>query len=775
MCPDDDIAASASPSEPLEQPLLQTLQRIVEAVGAAESTQDALSVLVTRVRAALEVDVCSMYLVMPGRERLVLMATEGLNQASVGQVQLNFDEGLVGLVAQRAEPVNLDEAPDHPRYKFFPETGEQRYHAFLGVPIIHRRQVLGVLVAQQRASRSFDDGAVALLSTLAVQIAVAIRQAELSGETLRLLRGELPTDLIITGLGGSPGVAIGVGRVAYSQSDLERIPDRAIEDVAAEVAAFREAVEAVRQEMAAIRARMVDVLPAEEQALFDAYTMMLASEHLIEGTVARIEQGAWAPAALRDTVRQYARAFEEMDDAYLRERASDIRDLGRRILAQLLSQARNDSPWPERTILIGEDVSAAQLAEIPPGVLAGVVSARGSVSSHVAILARALGIPAMMGAENLPVGRLEGRELVVDGYQGRLFIQPGPQVRREFERLAREERELSDGLNALAAEPALTPDGRLIPIYVNTGLLADVEPALKCGAEGVGLYRTEFPFMVRDRFPSEEAQLPTYRQMLSAFYPRPVTLRTLDIGGDKPLPYFPLTEDNPFLGWRGIRVTLDHPEIFLTQVRAMLRANAGLDNLRVLFPMISTVGELDEACRLLDRAAAELREEGLDISRPQLGAMIEVPSAVYLAEALARRVDYLSVGTNDLVQYLLAVDRNNSRVADLYRPMHPAVLQALHQAREGARRAGKPIYVCGEMAGDPAAVILLMGMDFDGLSVSVAGLTRVKWVVRSFTQEKARELTELALTLEEPDRVRELLNGALVDAGLGGLVRAGKR
>lgn len=263
--------------------------------------------------------------------------------------------------------------------------------------------------------------------------------------------------------------------------------------------------------------------------------------------------------------------------------------------------------------------------------------------------------------------------------------------------------------------------------------------------------------------------------MLSAFYPRPVTLRTLDIGGDKPLPYFPLTEDNPFLGWRGIRVTLDHPEIFLTQVRAMLRANAGLDNLRVLFPMISTVGELDEACRLLDRAAAELREEGLDISRPQLGAMIEVPSAVYLAESLARRVDYLSVGTNDLVQYLLAVDRNNSRVADLYRPMHPAVLQALHQAREGARRAGKPIYVCGEMAGDPAAVILLMGMDFDGLSVSVAGLTRVKWVVRSFTQKKARELTEQALTLEEPDRVRELLNGALVDAGLGGLVRAGKR
>lgn len=758
-----------------QEPLLHTLQRIVEAVGAADSTGDALRVLVSRVRAALNVDVCSMYLVMPGRERLVLMASEGLNQSAIGRVQLDFDEGLVGLVAQRAEPVNLDESPKHSRYKFFPETGEQSYHAFLGVPIVHRRRLLGVLVVQQREKRSFDESAVALLSTLAVQIAVAIQQAELSGETLRLLRGELPTDLMILGLGGSPGVAIGTGRVAYSQSDLDRIPDRPASDIDAEIDVFRQAVEAVRCEMADIRSRMVDVLPAEEQALFDAYTMMLASEHLVEGTVQRIKAGSWAPAALRDTVRRYVRDFEAMHDAYLRERVSDIRDLGRRILAQLLSQTLSETPLPEQTILIGEDVSAAQLAEIPPDRLVGVVSARGSSSSHVAILARALGIPAVMGAENLPVGRLEGLELVVDGYQGRLFIQPGAQVRREFERLAREERELSEGLNALAQEPALTPDDRLIPIYVNTGLLADVEPALKCGAEGVGLYRTEFPFMVRDRFPSEEAQVSTYRQMLTAFYPRPVTLRTLDIGGDKPLSYFPLSEDNPFLGWRGIRVTLDHPEIFLTQIRAMLRASLGLENLRVLFPMISTLSEVDEARHLLERAVAELHEEGLMVAHPQVGVMIEVPSAVYMAESLARRVDYLSVGTNDLVQYLLAVDRNNSRVADLYRPLHPAVLHSLRQVREGAQRAGKPIYVCGEMASDPAAVILLMGLEFDGLSVSVAGLTRVKWIVRSFTMENARKLTDQALAMEDPDRVRELLNDALVDTGLGGLVRAGKR
>jgi phosphotransferase system, enzyme I, PtsP len=766
-------AAKPSPA-PQASPLLKTLQRIVEEVGAADSMTDALNVLVARVRAALEVNVCSVYLVMPGSERLMLMATEGLNRVAVGKVRLSFEEGLVGLVAQRAEPVNLDDAPLHARYKYFPETGEQRYHAFLGVPIIHQRRVLGVLVVQQRARRSFGESAVAMLSTLAVQVAAAIRQADLSGETQRLLRGELPTDLIIRGLGGSPGVAIGTARVVYAHADLEKVPDRAAENIPEEVAAFENAVEAVREELAQIRERMVDVLPAEEQTLFDAYAMMLASDHLIGGTLRRIQEGVWAPAALRDTVRQYARTFEEMDDAYLRERASDIRDLGRRILSQLLAQERGDTPYVENTVLIGDDVSAAQLGEVPPECLIGVVSAKGSSSSHVAILARALGIPAVMGAENLPVGRLDGREVVVDGYLGRLFVQPSRQVRREFARLSREESELAKDLSGLATKPAVTLDGVTMPIYVNSGLLVDVEPALKSGAEGVGLYRTEFPFMVRDRFPSEEEQIPTYRQMLQAFHPRPVTLRTLDIGGDKPLPYFPVHEDNPFLGWRGIRITLDHPELFLTQVRAMLRASDGLDNLRILYPMISSVAELDEANALLTRARNELLEEGVIVGVPQRGVMIEVPSAVYMAEALARRVDYLSVGTNDLVQYLLAVDRNNTRVASLYNPLHPAVLLALLQARDGARRAGKPIYVCGEMAGDPAAAILLLGMGYEALSVSVAGLTRVKWVVRSFSQEHARKLLEEALTFEDPLRVRELLDNALVEAGLGGLVRPGK-
>ena len=280
--------------------------------------------------------------------------------------------------------------------------------------------------------------------------------------------------------------------------------------------------------------------------------------------------------------------------------------------------------------------------------------------------------------------------------------------------------------------------------------------------------------MIRDRFPGEEEQVRLYEQIVASFDPMPVTLRTLDIGGDKALPYFPVQEDNPFLGWRGIRISLDHPEIFLTQLRAMLRASGEHDNLHILFPMISALDELKGAMALLNRAREELLDEGYRIPMPKVGVMVEVPAAVYLAETLARRVDFLSVGTNDLVQYLLAVDRNNARVANLYDTLHPACIRALEAVAEGAHRAGKPVSVCGEMAADPAAVILLVGMGIDSLSVSVSAIPRVKWVIRSFSTDRAEALLAQCRLLENPEQIRSLLNNALVQAGLGGLVRAGK-
>ncbi|HKK14043.1 MAG TPA: phosphoenolpyruvate--protein phosphotransferase [Gammaproteobacteria bacterium] len=753
--------------------MLATLRRVIQEVNGAADLQSALDIIVHRVKQAMEADVCSVYLRDPRDDSHVLMATDGYNPDSVGWVRLGPSQGLVGLAAERAEPVNVEDAPGHPRYRFSVDTGEAPYHGFLGVPIIQHREVLGVLVVRQRAKRVFAEQEVTFLVTLAAQLAGAITHAEASGGVRRLLQEMAGDAFSLRGLAGAPGVALGRAVVFYPPANLDAIPDRAADDPAAEEAGFRAATAAVREDMRQFSRNLDGALPPEDRALFDAYVMMLSGDTLVERTVELIRAGNWAPGALRDTIAEHVRIFEDMDDPYLSERAEDIRDLGRRLLLHLQSERPSPREWPEHTILVGEELSASQLAEVPGDRLAAVVSARGSSSSHVAILARALDIPAVMGVEDLPAGRLEGQELVVDGYQGRVYVKPSATVRTEFQRLIRQEARLTEELRGLASLPAETPDGIRVPLYVNTGLLSDISPSLRSGTDGVGLYRTEIPFLIRDRFPGEEEQRGIYRQVLESFAPRPVTLRTLDVGGDKPLPYFPVREDNPFLGWRGIRITLDHPEIFLTQLRAILRANTGLDNLRLLLPMISGVGELDEALRLIRRAHEELLEEGELVTLPPIGVMIEVPSAVYQIDALARRVDFFSVGTNDLTQYLLAVDRNNARVAELYDALHPAVLQALRQVVDGARRHGKSVSVCGEMAGDPAAALLLLGMGVDSLSMSVGSLARVKWVVRTFTHAQAAALLARVWELEEPAAIRRLVHQTLEEAGLGGLVRAG--
>ncbi|MGI9304739.1 MAG: phosphoenolpyruvate--protein phosphotransferase [Gammaproteobacteria bacterium] len=752
--------------------MLSILQRIVQEVGSAEDLGQALDTIVARVRGAMGVDMCSVYLSLQDQQ-LTLMATEGLNPRAKRAVDLDFSEGLVGLVAQRAEPINLEDAPTHERFKYVPEIGEEVFHAFLGVPIIHHRKLLGVLIVQSKDTRRFNEDDAAFLITLAAQLASAISHAEMSGE-FQSLRDEAGRDVYARGIAGAPCVAVGSAVVLYNVSDLHSVPDRKIDDHKREVRDFKEAISRVQAEMMALKEGMGKMLPTEDRVLFDAYVLLSGSDTLVERTVERIRAGNWAPGALRETIVEHARIFEEMEDSYLRERASDIRDIGHRILTHLQNADAGPAVYPEKTILIGEDLSLSQLAEIPSGQLAGIVSERGSSSSHVAILSRALGLPAVMGVTDLPVSRLHGREVVVDGYAGNVLVQPSDQVRAEYVRLAEEERQLAEGLTGLSDKPAETPDGVHIPVYVNSGLIADTHAAFQAGSDGVGLYRTELPFMVRERFPSEEEQYHIYREVLKAMSPRPVVLRTLDVGGDKDLPYFPVEEDNPFLGWRGIRIALDHPEIFLTQLRAMLRASVGFGNLSIMLPMISSVSEVDESLALLFRARMELEDEYSSIPEPKTGVMIEVPSAVYLAETLARRVDFLSVGTNDLVQYLLAVDRNNARVADLYVSLHPAVLRALLQIVKGAHNADTPVSVCGEMAGDPASVILLMGMGIDALSVSVPGLPKVKWIVRTFAQAHARELFERAMEFEDPVEIRKLLNDALVEAGLGGLVRAGK-
>ncbi len=743
------------------------LRMISQEVNAAKDLPAALTIIVKQVRVAMNSHVCSVYLYEPDRDRYLLMATEGLNKRAVGKVSMASNEGLVGLVGSRAETITLEDAMSHPRFLYFAETGEERYASFLGTPIIHHRQVLGVLVVQQKERRQFDEGDEAFLVTMSAQLSGVIAHAEATGSIRGLgKQGKGIQEARFIGVPGAPGAALGTAVVVLPVADLDVVPDKAISNIAEQLELFTLALESVRADIRSLSARLSDQLRPQERALFDVYLMMLEHTALAGDVIAVIRGGQWAQGALRKVVSEHVQRFEHMDDDYLRERASDVKDLGRRLLSYLQQAQQQTLIYPDNTILVSEELSPAMLGEVPADKLVGLVSVLGSRNSHVAILARAMGIPTVVAAVDLPYTRLDGIELIIDGYHGDVFTNPSALLRQQYAEVVEEERLINKDLDSLRSLPCVTLDGYHLPLWVNTGLLADVKRAQQRGAEGVGLYRSEVAFMGSSRFPSESEQVLMYREQLEAFHPLPVTMRTLDIGGDKPLSYFPIKESNPYLGWRGIRITLDHPEIFLVQVRAMIKASAGLNNLHILLPMISGVHELDDAQHLIHRAWGELINEGVDVQMPQIGVMIEVPSAVYQAKELARMADFLSVGSNDLTQYLLAVDRNNARVAALYDYLHPAVLMALQEVVSAAHAEGKPVSICGEMAGDPVAAVLLLAMGFDSLSMNSTHLPKVKWLLRKMTLEHAQELLEEVSAMDNPQLIHSTLNLALGNLGL---------
>lgn len=748
--------------------MLNSLRSIVQEVNAARDMKTALAIIVSRVKQAMGTQVCSVYLRNHSGD-YVLMATDGLNTNAVGRVRLRPGEGLVGRVVMREEPVNLEHAETHPSYQYFPETGEERFSSFLGVPIIHHRKVLGVLVVQQAEQRRFDEGDEAFLVTMSAQLAGVIAHAEATGAMDTV--GTKAAQAKFVGVSGAPGIAIGEAVVITPPADLRSVPYKACTDVEAELAFFQRCLMSVREDIKALGEQLRSRINREEQALFDAYLAMLDDASLAREVTERIRSGTNASYAWAEVILEHENTFNSMNDPYLRERATDLRDLGRRVLAYLQESNQKCRVYPDKTILIGEELTASMLGEIPKEKLAGLVSVLGSGNSHVAILARAMDIPTVMGAVDLPYTQMDQRAVIVDGYKGTVYSDPGPQLRKHYKAIFLEEQELVKGLEALRDLPCETLDHYRLPLWVNTGLMTDVVRSLERGAEGVGLYRTEVPFLLRDRFPSEEEQRAIYREQLEAFAPHTVTMRTLDIGGDKALPYFPIQEDNPFLGWRGIRVTLDHPEIFLAQLRAMIKASEGLDNLRILLPMITNVAELDSSKLLIHRVFNELLEEGYKVKMPHIGVMVEVPAAVYQVREISARVDFLSVGSNDLTQYLLAVDRNNARVADLYQAFHPAVLRALQHIVTEAHAEQVSVGICGELAGDPGAAILLMAMGYDVLSMNATNLPKVKSVIRSISLEDAKTLLREVMLMINAEQIRQRVDQALRDAGVTRLIR----
>jgi phosphotransferase system enzyme I (PtsP) len=707
----------------------------------------------------MPVDACCVYLADTESGRLKLMATDGLDGASTSEA-LAPQDGLPALTANRREVVIVSHSATQPRSGMPPGTVD-RAGSFLGMPLIHYHRVLGVLAAWKSPERPFDKDEVTFFVTLAAQLARVIHEAAAAEQVDRIRRGEVGDDTFIEGIRAAPGIAIGTIVLLDPLASLESIPDREVKDVAAEERAFNIALDEVRQDIIATIERLPPDVGEEARALFDVHRMMLGDQLLVSEAIRRIRAGNWALGAWRGAVVECARVFEQLEDPYLRARAEDVLEIGRRVLLRLQAGVPDRKQFPEHCILMGDVLGISDIAAVPAGRLAGIVSMRGSALAHTAILARALGIPAVVSLASLPSGRLHDNEMVLDGNEGRIYIRPSRKLLESFAERIRSEQALSTQLLSLRDLPAQTQDSVRIPLHANIGLNSDILLAQRAGAEGIGLYRTEYSFLIREDFPIEQEQYEAYRELLEAFSGQPVTLRTLDVGGDKLLSYFPNPEENPSLGCRGIRFSLDHPEIFLIQLRAMLRANEGLNNLRIMFPMISTVGELEEALGLLARAHRELLEEGESLTVPQVGVMIEVPAAVYLAGALARRVDFLSVGTNDLTQYMLAVDRNNAQVTTPYDGLHPAVLNGIQQVIKAAHLNRKPVSVCGEMAGDPAGALLLLAMGVDSLSMSAARLLNVKRVIRSFSLQRAKALLDAALSMDDGFAIHRLLNGAL--------------
>jgi phosphotransferase system enzyme I (PtsP) len=774
---------------------LRFLEDIGSLIARSHDLQETLEELTQTVAERMNTEVCSLYLFDPKEQRLTLWATTGLDRTAVGKVSMGVDEGLTGLVLEKMEPVAVTDAMTHPRSKYFPETGEERFHSFLGLPIVEKHSPLGVLVVQSRTRRHFSRTEIRLLKAIAPHVSNSIIQARLL-ETLKTKEREREesqqrmVDAIkrlhvyereretreseqgrtgrmrLPGIAAAPGFGIGQAHLVHPQVHLEALPERQVESPEAEIAHLHLAVRQSVKEIEALKKRVHERLPEVDTAIFDAHCLMLEDPALIEKVELLIREGDAGEIAVKKVTEEYIDAFERTQDEYLRQRTSDVRDIAQRLLRHLLGIEERVGPHAESVILVADEVTLSDLCMVDPDRLKGIVLASGGATSHASILAKSFEIPTVVGVNHAELVQ-EGDELIVDGNSGVVYRNPGTEVVREYEQLDLEYRAFNRDLEDIRDLPAETRDGVRVTLGANVGLLIDVTLARRHGAEGVGLYRTEIPFLTYRDFPSEEEQLELYRRVLANMDGKPVTIRTLDLGPDKYPAYMRLPrEDNPYLGWRSIRISLEMADLFKVQLRAILRAGVH-GPARLLFPMISSVEEILQIKDILAQVKAELREEGVafDPWMP-IGVMIEVPAAVWLADRLIREVDFFSLGTNDLIQYLLAVDRNNRKVAPLYEPLHPAVLTAIFRTIQAAKQAGRRVSMCGEMAADPLCTMVLLGMGLDELSMESFFVPVIKRVIRSLSYTEAQRLTQEVLRMETVKEVKGRLFGELKKLGM---------
>jgi phosphotransferase system enzyme I (PtsP) len=723
---------------------------------AAQARLDRIVVLIASNMVA---EVCSLY-VARADGPLELFATEGLNREAVHVTTMLPGEGLVGLIADTAEPLALSDAQRHPAFSYKPETGEEIYHSFLGVPVLRGGATLGVLVVQNRARRTYSEEEIEGLQTTAMLLAEMIASGQL--QTLAGLGAPIaaPRPLSLTGAPIADG--LGLGHVVLHQPRVV-VAKIVADDVALEIDRLEKAIGAMRASVDDLIDRNDDGAAGEHREVLEAFRMIAHDRGWLRRLREAVAGGLTAEAAV-ERVQSDARArLQRQTDPYLRDRLHDLTDIANRLLHQLAGQSLVllPSELPENAVLVARSMSPAALLDYDRARLRGVVLEEGGASSHIAIVARALAIPVVSDIPNISEIAEQGDAIIVDGGAGEVQLRPPPDVEASYAEKARLRARRQDQYRALRDRPGVTLDGVEIGLHMNAGLLIDMPHLHETGAQSIGLFRTELQFMLAPRFPRLGAQEAIYRSVLEAAGDRPVTFRTLDIGGDKMLPYMKrLDEGNPALGWRAIRIGLDRPALLRTQLRALLRAAAGRE-LRVMLPMVSTVGEFASARDFLRQEIDFANRCGREPPREiQFGAMVEVPALLWEIDEIAAQADFLSVGSNDLMQYLYAADRDNKRVAGRFDPLSAAFLRALKTVADAGARHRKPVALCGEIGGRPLEAMALVGIGYRHFSMAATAIGPVKAMVLSLNADATTRGLDAMLATADP---KQSLRGPLHD------------
>lgn len=702
------------------------LKRLREFMASAMDPQERLDLIVREIAQNMVAEVCSFY-VLRSDGMLELFATKGLNPKAVHLSQLRLGQGLVGTIAATARPLNLTDAQKHPAFAYLPETGEEIYSSFLGVPILRAGRTLGVLVVQNRSQRGYSDDEVEALETVAMVLAEMIAAGDLPRATHT--NGDVNMRRPFTLTAQSLNDGIGIGHVVLHEPRIV-VTNLFNENSQVEIEKLTKAIDSLRLSIDDMLSRSDVASEGEHRDVLETYRMFANDTGWVHRLEEAINNGLTAEAAVEKVQSDTRARMIHLTDPYLRERLSDFDDLANRLLHQLMGRTRETiaANLPKDAVIVARSMGAAELLDYPRDRIRGLILEDGATTSHVTIVARAMSIPVVGQAKGVVSISENGDSVIIDGEDGRIYLRPVIDVERAYLEKARFRARKQQLYRDLRDVPSITKDGTHITLLMNAGLLVDLPQLDESGAEGIGLFRTELQFMIASKFPRAHEQENLYRNVYKTIGDKPVTFRTLDIGGDKVLPYFrnKIQEENPALGWRAIRLTLDKPALMRTQLRAFLKASGGRE-LRLMLPMVTEVGEINRTRQLIDREVAYLSRFGHALpTRIKLGAMVEVPALLFQLDELMQAVDFVSVGSNDLFQFMMAIDRGNAEMSHRFDQLSVSFLRALRCIIEAGKRNNTPVTLCGEMAGRPLIALALLGLGFTRISMTPSAIGPIK-------------------------------------------------